>query len=69
MPVCVRFKAVVYREYAIRPYNNCKTITAWPFSNTPKTTSDIGKTMSYVEKIMSDVVFSTSDIIFAFTML
>ncbi len=48
--------------YAIRPYNYCKSQIACPFSNTAKTTFDVGKTMSDVEKIMSDIIQTTSEL-------
>ncbi len=54
--VCDAVYAMVYRAYAIRPYNFRKIIIARIFPNIPKTTSDIGKTTSYVEKIMSDII-------------
>ncbi len=74
--VCDVVYAVAYRAYAIRLHiyhlqskNNThrlysfrKTIIACPFSNIPKTTSDVRKTMSYVGKITSDIIQTTSDL-------
>ena len=38
---CCMVRAVVYRAYAIRPYNSRKTEIAHPFQSSPKTTFDV----------------------------